>query len=116
MIQNEKEIRLVQNGFGSVEIEKAKLLETIKSNKEKHVKEYNEAIKDGHKAFLMEKVDGDTFSICIGNLPPMADVKIQIRCCLELSTEIDSTNVRLCIPMTIMGILCLVLTSDRVCG
>jgi len=52
MIQNEKEIRLVQNGFGSVEIEKAKLLETIKSNKEKHVKEYNEASKKYGQATL----------------------------------------------------------------
>ena len=79
-----------------------RVISTQLKPKEAAVKEYNEAIKDGHKAFLMEKVDGDTFSICIGNLPPMADVKIQIRCCLELSTEIDSTNVRLCIPMTIM--------------
>ncbi len=79
-----------------------KIIKTQIKPKEVAVKEYNNAIKDGNKAFLMEKVDGDTFSICIGNLPPNSNVKIQIRCCLELATEIDSTQVRLCIPMTIM--------------
>ncbi len=79
-----------------------KVIKTQIKPKEVATKEYNNAIKDGHKAFLMEKVDGDTFSICIGNLEPNSNVKIQIRCCLELSTEIDSTQIRLCIPMTIM--------------
>jgi hypothetical protein len=52
MLINDKEIRLVQNGFGSVEIEKVKLLQTTKSNKEKHVKEYNEASKKYNQATL----------------------------------------------------------------
>lgn len=52
MIVNDKEVRLVQSGFGSVEIEKSKLLETIKANKEKHVKEYNEASKKYNQATL----------------------------------------------------------------
>jgi hypothetical protein len=39
----EKEQRLVQNGFGNVEVEKGKLLETIKKNRTKHVEEYKTA-------------------------------------------------------------------------
>jgi len=37
--------RLVQNGFSNIEIEKGKLLDIIKENKEKHVKQYKESVK-----------------------------------------------------------------------
>jgi hypothetical protein len=37
--------RLVQNGFGSIEIEKGKLLDIIKENKEKHIEEFNKSVK-----------------------------------------------------------------------
>ena len=44
--------RLVQHGFRNVEIEKAKLLDIIKENKNKHVKEYGEAVKAFNAAKL----------------------------------------------------------------
>jgi hypothetical protein len=49
---NDKEVRLVQNGFGQVEIEKPKLLETIRANREKHIQEYTEASKKYNQATL----------------------------------------------------------------
>jgi hypothetical protein len=41
----EEEKRLVQRGFSTIEIEKNKLLQVIKENKDKHVKEYKDACK-----------------------------------------------------------------------
>jgi hypothetical protein len=39
----EREQRLVQNGFGSVEVEKQRLLDTVKTNRTKHIEEYKTA-------------------------------------------------------------------------
>ena len=39
------ETRLVQHGFNNIEIEKAKLLEIIRANKEKHIEEFNKSVK-----------------------------------------------------------------------
>lgn len=70
--------------------------------KEDAVKEYNKAISEGNRAFMMEQVDGDTFSVCLGNIPPSAVVNIKIRCVTELKTEIDATQLRLNLPLTFM--------------
>lgn len=79
-----------------------KIVKTQIKEKETAVKDYNDAVKKGNQAFLMEKLDGDTFSVCLGNIPGNADVKIKISGCLDLDTEIDATRLRLCVPSTIM--------------
>jgi hypothetical protein len=52
MFNNKEDKRLVQIGFGQVEIEKDRLHKTIIENKEKHISEYKEAIKAYEKAKL----------------------------------------------------------------
>jgi len=79
-----------------------KIVKTQIKEKEEAVKNYNDAIKEGNQAFLMEKLDGDTFSVCLGNIPANSDVKIKISGCLDLVTEINATKLRLCVPSTIM--------------
>lgn len=39
-----EQARLVQHGFTNIEVEKSKLLEIIKANRDKHVGEYNKAV------------------------------------------------------------------------
>lgn len=78
------------------------VIETQIKPKETAIKEYNQAIREGKKTILMEKLNGDIFSICLGNVPPDAVVNIRIRCVVELLTEIDAKNLRLAIPLTIM--------------
>jgi len=78
------------------------IIETQIKPKETAVKEYNEAIRDGKQTILMERLDGDTFSVCLGNVPPQATAQIRIRCVAELQTEIDAKNLRINVPLTIM--------------
>jgi hypothetical protein len=67
-----------------------RIVQTQIKEKEKAVAEYNEAISKGQTAYMMEKVDGNVFSVCLGNIPPKTKVNICIRCCMELENEIDS--------------------------
>lgn len=79
-----------------------KAITTQLKTKEEAIKQYNKAISQGDKAFMMEQIDGDTFSVCLGNIPPNANVIIKIRCVTELKTEIDATQIRLNLPLTFM--------------
>lgn len=78
------------------------VIETQIKPKETAIKEYNQAIRDGKKTILMEKLNADVFSICLGNVPPDVIVSVRIRCVVELLTEIDAKNLRLVVPLTIM--------------
>jgi Vault protein inter-alpha-trypsin domain/von Willebrand factor type A domain len=79
-----------------------KIVKTTLKEKGEAKQEYNKAISDGHGAFLMERIEGDIFSVCLGNVPSKTEVLITIKYVVELKTEIDSTAVRITLPMTIM--------------
>ena len=78
------------------------IIETQIKPKDIATQEYNKAIREGNQAILMERPDGDVFALCLGNVPPKATVQIQIRSVTELHTEIDTTQLRLNVPLTIM--------------
>ncbi|KAI6659080.1 Poly polymerase 4 [Oopsacas minuta] len=58
--------------------------------KEKAHREYREAIKEGHGAYLMDEEVPDVFTVSVGNLPPGANVLIKITYVAELMMEGDS--------------------------
>lgn len=70
--------------------------------KETAKKNYNKAVSDGHGAYLAERVEGDVFSLALGNVPPKTDIEITIRYVIALKSEIDSTQLLLEFPTTIM--------------
>ncbi|XP_063952024.1 uncharacterized protein LOC129255706 [Lytechinus pictus] len=59
---------------------------TVKT-KEKAKEEYQEAIREGHGAYLMQEEAANVFSVSIGNLPPNAKVVIKITYVTELVEE-----------------------------
>jgi hypothetical protein len=79
-----------------------KVIKTQLKDKEAARKEYNEAMSKGNSAYLMERVEGDVFNVCLGNVPPQTEVTITIRYAVELKNEIDCSQVRISIPLTIM--------------
>ncbi|XP_077014881.1 protein mono-ADP-ribosyltransferase PARP4 [Tamandua tetradactyla] len=58
----------------------------IKEKEEAH-REYREAIRQGHGAYLMDQDVPDVFTVSVGNLPPQAKVLIKITYITELSME-----------------------------
>ena len=79
-----------------------KIIKTILKEKTWAREDYNKAISDGDGAFLMERIDGDVFSVSLGNVQPSAKLEITIRYMVELKTEIDINQLRLIFPLTIM--------------
>lgn len=67
--------------------------------KEKAFEIYDEAIADGHQAFLMDQDRPNIFTVSVGNLAPGAEAIVT----LEYATMLDATadGVRLCLPTTI---------------
>ncbi|CAJ1079037.1 protein mono-ADP-ribosyltransferase PARP4 isoform X1 [Xyrichtys novacula] len=63
--------------------------------KEKARKEYKEAIKKGHGAYLMDQDAPDVFTISVGNLPPGATVLIKVTFVSELTVQYNSIGFRL---------------------
>ncbi|XP_041460179.1 LOW QUALITY PROTEIN: protein mono-ADP-ribosyltransferase PARP4-like [Lytechinus variegatus] len=59
---------------------------TVKT-KEKAKEEYQEAVREGHGAYLMQEEASNVFSVSIGNLPPYAKVVIKITYVTELVEE-----------------------------
>ncbi|KAM4860185.1 protein mono-ADP-ribosyltransferase PARP4 [Thomomys bottae] len=55
--------------------------------KEEAQKEYREAIRQGHGAYLMDQDAPDVFTVSVGNLPPKAKVLIKITYITELSIQ-----------------------------
>ncbi|XP_008690327.2 protein mono-ADP-ribosyltransferase PARP4 [Ursus maritimus] len=55
--------------------------------KEAAHREYREAIRQGHGAYLMDQDAPDVFTISVGNLPPKAKVLIKITYITELSIQ-----------------------------
>jgi len=79
-----------------------KVVKTVVKEKDEAKKEYNEAISNGHGAFMLNQNEGDVFSCCIGNVDKNAKINIEIKYSVELKTEIDSSQLRLVIPLSIM--------------
>ena len=79
-----------------------RLIKAILKEKTWAREDYNKAISDGDGAFLMERVDGDIFTVSLGNVQPNAKLEIIIKYVVELNTEIDASQLRLNIPLTIM--------------
>ena len=79
-----------------------KLIKAVLKDKDEAKEEYNKAISHGDGAFLMERIDGDIFSVALGNVPSKSNLELVIKYCVELKTEIDASQLRLNIPMTIM--------------
>ncbi|XP_069859243.1 protein mono-ADP-ribosyltransferase PARP4 [Dipodomys merriami] len=55
--------------------------------KEEAQREYREAIRQGHGAYLMDQDAPDVFTVSVGNLPPKAKVLIKITYITELSIQ-----------------------------
>ncbi len=61
--------------------------------------EYDQAMEDGHGAFLLDEERPDVFQASVGNLPPGKDVLVRITYVTEL--EIDGGRLRFVIPTTV---------------
>ena len=75
---------------------------SIIKEKNEAIREYNQSILQGDNPFLMEEIDGNIFTCCIGNVLPKSEITITIKYVIELKTEIDCSNIRINVPMTIM--------------
>jgi hypothetical protein len=73
----------------------------ICKEKDQAKKEYNKAISEGNTAFYMDRDDGTSFRVAIGNLGPLSGVQIKIKIVCELDNEEDSKKIRCNIPTTI---------------
>ncbi|XP_006832122.1 PREDICTED: poly [ADP-ribose] polymerase 4-like [Chrysochloris asiatica] len=67
--------------------------------KNKAHQEYQEAIRKGHGAYLMDQDAPDVFTVSVGNLPPKAKVLIKITYITELS--IQGTAAVFCLPAAV---------------
>ena len=67
--------------------------------REKAFDEYDEAIEQGHGAFLLDEERPDVFQASVGNLPPGKDVLVRITYVTEL--EVDDGRVRFMIPTAV---------------
>ena len=67
--------------------------------REKAFEMYDDAIADGHGAFLLDEERPDVFQASIGNLPPGKEVLVRLTYATELS--IDGGRARFAIPTTV---------------
>ncbi len=67
--------------------------------KERAFERYDEAIREGNSAFLMEQVRADIFTISVGRIPPEETVEIEISYVAELAYE--GSAIRLMLPTTV---------------
>ena len=79
-----------------------KLIKTVLKEKEKAKEEYNKAISEGNGGYLMERINGDVFSVALGNVEPKAKIDIIIKYTVELQIEVDASQLRFNVPLTIM--------------
>lgn len=70
--------------------------------KETAKKNYNKAVSEGHGAYLAERIQGDIFSMALGNVPAKTDIEISIRYVIALKSEVDASQILLEFPTTIM--------------
>lgn len=67
--------------------------------REKAFETYDEAIADGHGAFLLDEERPDVFQASVGNLPPGKEVLVRLTYVMELS--VDGGRARFTIPTTV---------------
>ncbi|CAG8710557.1 17956_t:CDS:2, partial [Cetraspora pellucida] len=64
-------------------------------------KEYNEAIKQGHGAYLLEEQDSEVFKCSVGNINPGQQIEIKIKYMTELQHDVETDSVRFILPAAI---------------
>lgn len=77
-------------------------IKAVLEEKEAAQKKYLENKEKGNGTFLLNRVEGDVFECALGNILPNKQVKIITKFLIELSTEMDSTKLKLIFPLTIM--------------
>ncbi len=78
------------------------MIRSTKTNflrRQQALKEYNEALEQGHTAYLMEEERADIFTVNVGNLPARKEAKITVTYLTELTLEGD--DLRFILPTTI---------------
>lgn len=79
-----------------------KEIKAVLKPKEQARNDYNDAINKGDSGYLLEEIDGNVFSICLGNIAPGAQIYIIIKCVSEIKTETNCTQLRINVPLSIM--------------
>ena len=67
--------------------------------RDKAFEEYDDAMAEGHGAFLLDEERPDVFQASVGNLPPGKEVLLKLTYVAELAT--DPTGLRFAIPTTV---------------
>ncbi|VBB18958.1 von Willebrand factor A domain-containing protein [Yasminevirus sp. GU-2018] len=83
--------------------ENGKVIIALCKEKIQAKKEYNKAIKEGNTAYYMDRSEGGSFSVAVGNLAPGAKISICIKLVTELPNEENCRKIRLNIPLTMMS-------------
>ncbi|CAG8571947.1 9062_t:CDS:10, partial [Racocetra fulgida] len=87
-------------GFEATIDNKRKIIGIVKEA-EQAKKEYDEAIKQGHGAYLLEEQDSEVFKCSVGNIKPGQTIEIQIKYMIELKHDAETDSVRFTLPATI---------------
>ncbi|CAG8503989.1 29067_t:CDS:10, partial [Racocetra persica] len=86
-------------GFEATIDNKRKIIGIVKEAEQ--AKEYDEAIKQGHGAYLLEEQDSEVFKCSVGNIMPGQKIEIQIKYMIELKHDAETDSVRFTLPATI---------------
>ncbi|KAF0445418.1 von willebrand domain-containing protein [Gigaspora margarita] len=87
-------------GFEATIDGKKKVIGIVKEA-EQAKREYKEAIKQGHGAYLLEEQDSDVFKCSVGNIMHGQKVEIKIKYMIELQHDAETDSVRFILPSTI---------------
>jgi Ca-activated chloride channel family protein len=85
------------SGFG-VEID-GRRIEGRVEEREKAFETYDDALADGHGAFLVDQERPNVFTVSVGNLPPGKDAVVELR--WVLSCPLEGAAVRFQVPTTV---------------
>jgi hypothetical protein len=77
-------------GF-QAEHEDGTILKGVCKKKEEARQEYQQAIRQGRQANLLESKRRDVFSLCVGNIPPGAHIKIELTYITQLKAQGDAS-------------------------
>ncbi len=68
-------------------------------DREEAFEEYDDAVAEGHGAYLLDEERADVFTASLGNVPPRAEVKLRVTTVAELSHDGDA--LRYVLPTTV---------------
>jgi von Willebrand factor A domain-containing protein 5 len=75
------------------------VIEGVVKETEEAKEDYDQAIRSGRSAFMMEETLPDVFKAKLGNLPPGSDAKIRLSYITEL--KVENGEIRFYLPTTI---------------